>query len=257
MAKKSPPPNDDDDDDEDEFTEKQLGTIGKLVNAAVTGTIERKLPAKLKEAITGEMGSLREGIVEDLRKAGFGGGTPAGDKPKEPAAQGQGSPTKDPEVETLRAKVKAMEDQSAAERRAAEARERDGRIEEGLKKIGVEPNRMRGAIAVIRESVKKTEAGHVYKAQRDGYEEDLPLDKGIKEWGDTDEGKAYRAPPAKPAPQVRQGAVNVVGKGGGNGGGSRANADAAQAKSDRKQAGLDKLAGAVNELTGGAAIDMG
>ena len=48
---------------------------------------------------------------------------------------------------------------------------------------------------MLRENIKRTDDGQLtYVAQRNGYTEDLALGDGIKDWLQTDEGKAYLAP---------------------------------------------------------------
>ncbi len=265
MAPKKKPDitEDDDDDTAETFSDRQREEMGKIMNAAIGAQLGRKLDAKIADSLTGAMSP----ILERLEKLS-GAGVPAktGDEGKEKAAAGAGAP--DPEKAELRSRLDASDKRFAAleaerkqERDQTRAAKRDQTLREELTKIGIDPNRMRGAIAVIRDAVKiDDKTGELfYKAQRDGYEEDLDVSKGVAEWAASDEGKAYKAAPQQQTRQ-RTGVVNVIGGGEKREGGSttkQATEARAQQKADGKAAALDKLSGAVSALIGGANVDMG
>lgn len=271
------PPNDDDDDDDDGgggdgggnngFTDAQRDELRRMINATTSAQLGRKLDTAIKTAVDGALGPISEQLTK-LAGGGEGGEGGGKGKSKEPPAGGGTGGGKDPEVEAMRKRLAALEDERKTERAQADARERDASLREHLTKIGVDPNRMRGAVAVIRENVKKDpETGEwSYKAQRDGYVDDLDLAKGVAEWGNTDEGKSYRAAQGKGAGgngaqrQATTGQINVIGQRQGTGGGNAGKAakeQAAEQKQERKVEAVDKLGAAVNALIGGANIDVG
>lgn len=276
----NPPPDDDDDDDGgggngglDDATRDE---IRRLVNATVSSQLGRKLDTAIKGALDGAMAPISEQLAKLTAARGDDDDdddappTKKGGKGADRGDRGNRQQQRDPEFVAMQKKLQAIEEERKTERAQAEARERDSFLREQLGKLGVDQNRMRGAVAVLRESVKKDpETGDwIYKAQRDGYVEDLDLSKGVAEWGNTDEGKSYRTPPGKGAggnngQQRQQGAgggqVNVIGtkpNGGNNSAAQKKEQDAA-ANQQRKAEAVDKLANAVNSLVGGANIDVG
>lgn len=265
---------DDTQDDDDDIDER----IATAVNAAVGDHIKRKLPKMLKDAIDGPLGELRT-LIEQRA-------TPAGDEPddaeepeEQPAqrrgkgrqqqqqqqpAQPAGRRREDPELVSMRKKVDAMEAERKLEREQARARDRDTQLREHLTKLGVEPNRMRGAIAVLRESTRLDDKTGTwsYIAKRDGYDEELDLDTGAQDWAATDEGKAYLAPPqptrggaGAAGVQIRQ-PVRNGGSGARPGAGARLGATSPtgqqQQRAGAKTEAVQNLAGAVDALLGGA-----
>jgi|FLYL01.1.fsa_nt_gi hypothetical protein len=131
-------------------------------------------------------------------------------KTKEPDSGGSGGKGGGGEIpEEIKNRMAAMERQSKelqqqleAERKARqEEREKALRHEErstlmkALQEAGVDPKMIDFAVATLyteRGLVKRTEDGQiVWKAQRDGYVDDLPVTKGVAEWLKTDEGKRF------------------------------------------------------------------
>ena len=193
----------DDDDDELEFTEADRAAIGEIVtetvNAAVTAQITRKLPGMLTAAM--------KPITDRLEAIQSGG--------QQQGQPGAGGAATSPEVAALQrqlAELQAKDKQRDAELKDVAKREREGKrdamLADHLGKAGVDKNRVRGAAAVLRDSMvwvdtaNNGQGGWVYRAQRDGYHEDLDVAAGVKEWAATDEGKAYVAA----NPQLRGGA---------------------------------------------------
>ncbi len=264
-------------EDEDDLDER----ISTAVNAAVGDHIKRKLPKMLKDAIDGPLGELRTLIEQRAAQPGEGDDD-GEEQPEEPPAgrrgkgrqqqqqqperpQPAGRRREDPELVQLRKKIDTLENERKTEREQARARERDSQLREHLTKLGVEPNRMRGAIAVLRESTRLDEKTGTwsYIAKRDGYDEELDLDAGAQDWAATDEGKAYLAPPQRqgagagqPGVQIRQPAARTGGSGArpgaGAGGGRTAPASQQQQRAGAKTEAVQNLAGAVDALLGGA-----
>lgn len=203
--------------------------ISKIVNDAVTAQFGRKMPSMVADAVKAGLGDLKldEHIGAAVAKAmpqqgqqGQGGGTPpaGGQAPTQPQVGGQPSP----EMVAMSAKLadmqKKLEEQTkrtADEAAKARNEKRDSLLNETLSKINVDPNRRRGAAAVIREGAVWDEASSSwqYKAKRDGYEEQIPLDQYVaKEWAATDEGKSYiTASPARGGAGTRPAAPAAMG----------------------------------------------
>ena len=215
----------DDDDDELEFTEADRAAIGEIVtetvNAAVTAQITRKLPGMLTAAmkpITDRLEAIQSGGQQQGQPGAGGGQQPgqgAGGGQQQQGQPGAGGAATSPEVAALQrqlAELQAKDKQRDAELKDVAKREREGKrdamLADHLGKAGVDKNRVRGAAAVLRDSMvwvdtaNNGQGGWVYRAQRDGYHEDLDVAAGVKEWAATDEGKAYVAA----NPQLRGGA---------------------------------------------------
>ena len=220
----------DDDDDEggDDETPMTRAETLRLVNSAVSGQLARKLPKAIEDGVGPVMAQLTE-LGEKLTAA------PAGKKGKGKKAKAEGDEDDeevgdDPrlaemskQIATLTGKLKEQE--TAAQTAERERREATiaGKLKDGLTKLKVDPLRIKGALAVVRENVKVDEktGAATWLAKRDGYDEDLEIEAGLKEWAATDEGKSYqgatgspggtgsRAPqagraPAKAGPEVKQ-----------------------------------------------------
>lgn len=262
----------DDDDDNDEgggaigaLSDEARTEIGQLVNAAVSSQLQRKLPNAIKA-------SLDEGLAPIMAKLNEGGGSrrraadddqedPDDDLEEQPTkgkrGKGQRAAARDPETENMRKRLATLEEERKTEREQTRNRDRDTVLREQLTAAGVEPNRMRGAIAVLRESMKYDDkvGEWAYKAKRDGFEEDLDVETGVNEWAGTDEGKSYLAPPATTQQRGGSGTrVGTTGSGGRTGGvigGGRPATDPKQAKAQGKADAVKSLNDAVGSLMGG------
>lgn len=174
----------------EDISESQRDLIIRTVNAAVSTQFGRKLPGAIEHAMAAAIAPLQESIKGLVPQEA------AGDpKPESGAAVS-------PQIAEMLRKQKALEGQLAEERKAREdqanaAREstRKARLTEALSKAGVEPLRMRGAMAEVADSVHLGDDGKIYyRDTSKGYEEDLPLDKGMERWSSSDVGKSYMAP---------------------------------------------------------------
>jgi hypothetical protein len=206
--KKKPPTPDDDpenpggDDDDAPVTKRDLTD---MVNGAVNNLFKRKLGP----AIQGAMAPVLEQL-KGLKPRAEPDEEPddADDAPDDPEDQpappkGKQKPARpDPALarllrqhEDLKRQMKERDDKLAAAENARKAATIDKELTEGLTKLGVDPLRMRGALAVHKSSAFVDDAdGRVrFKIKRDGYDEDLDPADALKEWGETDEGKSYIA----------------------------------------------------------------
>lgn len=206
--RQQPPPADDDDDDDDAPITR--AEVGQMINGAITGAFKRKLGPAIEAAVAGPIGELRSLIESDRA----GRGDDPDDEPAEPARRGargqrrEAEPDQEParrrarredsESVALKQRLDKLEGERKTEREQAAARERDDKLRDIAKDLGVDPNRMRGAVAVLRESTRQdSKTGEwFFVTKGDAGEEEHDLEVGARAWGATDEGKAYLAPPA-------------------------------------------------------------
>jgi hypothetical protein len=265
MAKKrgqQPNPDPDDDDESTgELSDAARTEITNLVNAAVSGQLQRKLPKAIGDAIAGPMGDLRtliESNATGARRRTDEDPEDDDEDPPEPKRKGKraAAAQPDPEKENMRKRLDTLEAERRTEREQTRNRDRDGQLREHLTKLGVDPNRIRGAIAVLRETTKHDEktGEWSYVAKRDGFDEEIDLAAGVGEWSKTDEGKSYIAPAQGQQPRggsgMRPGGTPVIGASGGRAGAG--NGDPKAAKQAAKQEAMKSLTGAIDSLAGGA-----
>lgn len=261
--------NDDDGDDGggELFSDEQRSEIGNLVNAAVSGQLTRRLPSILSSAIDTAIAPLRE----QLERGGNGGGRRnanantddiADDDDEQPPQRGKGKRggnasnnerAEDPEVVSMRKRLQKLEAEREQERTQSRNKDRDNLLREALTAAKVDPNRMRGAIAVLRDSMKYDEKSGEwsYRTKRDGVDEDLDIASGVSEWIGTEEGASFLASTSQPAPRGGSGTrpsngtrtTGVI-----NGG--RPAADPKAAKSAARQEAMANLSNAMGELSG-------
>lgn len=272
---------DDDDDDQgggELFSDDQRTELGNLINAAVSGQLSRKLPSAIKSAVDEGMAPIRELLERNGGKRRDEGGDEGGgdDDDQDPPQRGRGRGKrrenddddrqeqrrggKNPEVSKLESKIAKMEQERAAERAQLRNRERDAMLREELTAAGVDPNRMRGAIAVLRDQLIYDEkAGEwIHRTKVDGVDEDRDVSIGVKEWANTDEGKSYLAA-QQPGQrqQARQGTGTRIAAGQQRaaGGGvinrGQQQTDAKTQRANDKVEAMNNLGNAVNELLGG------
>lgn len=273
--------NDDDDGDEgagDLFSDEQRTELGNLINAAVSGQLSRKLPSAIKGALDDGLAPIKELLERGAGKQRAAGGDDEDDDDDEDQrpARGQrgrqrnadeqdqrGTGRKDPKMSKLEQEVAKMRTEREAERVQTRNRERDAMLREELTKAGVDPNRMRGAVKVVQDSLVYDDKNDewTYRTKRDGIDEDLDVSAGVSEWAGTDEGKSYLGAAKGTQQEQRRGAgtrVQTQTRAAGGGVINRGNAtqDAKTAKVQAKQEAYKNLAGAINEL-GGATIGIG
>lgn len=253
-----------DDDDDDEVSPKLLDVINNTVTAAVTAQIGRKL-----KPINDQITQLGATITEQLEamQASRGGGAPVVKKQGDPDPGAGAGAQPDPDKIAMKKRLDAIEEERKQERNDARNARRDARLTELAVTAGVEKNRVRGAVAVLREQTFFDKEGNaMMKIARTGYDEDADLDTGSAEWFKSDEGKSYLAPQG--ATQQRgttqqrgSTAATVVQRGGGGaaaaGSSNRQTTDAKAAKTERKEKALADLAEGIGALIGGGSIDIG
>lgn len=260
----------DDDDDAGGLTDGMRTEITNLVNAAVSGQLSRKLP----NAITGALEAGLKPLQDQIASLGGSRRGSDDDDPNDDdddqqqqrgkkGKQGQQPRSKDPEVVAMQKRMAQIEAERKQERETARNRERDTLLREQLEAAGVDKNRIRGAVAVLRDSMKYDDkAGEwTYSAKREGFEDVLDVSAGVGEWAATDEGKSYLAPPSNgQGQQQRSGSgVRPTNPGGGaprlqNGG--RPAVDPKAAKQQAKAAAIEDLSKAIGSL-GGGTIPLG
>lgn len=179
------------------------------------------------------------------------------DREDEPEAdRGRRGGNESTELARVRAKLNRLETDAVRERETARNTVRDSSLRELLQAGGVDKNRVRGAVALLRDLTKFDDKANAWVFVGD--EEDLDFDAGVKAWLETDEGKAFRGPPGvggggagagTGAPQLRRSGAGTRAPGGaGRGGSSNPAADARGAKQARLQAAQNVLSEAVDQL---------
>lgn len=254
--------------EEQPFTEAQQQAIAAMVNGAVGDHLKRKLPGIVETSIKKPLQEIRALLEGKQSGEGDDPDDPPDDQPDDPPAQqrpaGKGQPQRraaagpDPALTQLQKKLAKVEAEREAEKREREAerqanrnKERDGTLRELLAGAGVDPNRLRGAVAVLREQTKYDDKNNEWLVASG--DDELDLATGVQAFVATDEGKAYLAPqqgvrPAGGQPQVRSGAGTRP-----NGGTQRPTrpvASAADTKAAGKQQAAQELAVAVGSLLG-------
>ena len=193
-----PPPDDEEEETgADAFNDAQRAEISQLVNAAVSGQLQRKLPRAIADGISGPLGEIRS-LIEGNQQRGRvrdddeAGDDDDGEEVTPPKGKGKTKRGRevDPEKEQMRKRLDKLEAERQQEREQSRARERDTLLRESLTKAGVDPNRIRGAIAVLRETTKYDDktGEWSYVAKRDGFDEEIDIAAGVAEWGKSDEG---------------------------------------------------------------------
>jgi hypothetical protein len=266
MGKTKTPPaagaNDDDDDTEIPTATRDL--IITTVNQALSAQLGRKLPTMINDAIAPAIAAVMEPITAQISQLGksLGGGAQQGAQNGQQQGGQQGGAAgggqANPEVAELRdsvaklqAQLKERDERTAKAENEARTTARDSLLMTGLGKLGVDKNRMRGAAAVLKETLVQDKAGNwMYRAQRDGYTEDLALDAGLGEWAATDEGKSYLAP----TQAVNGGGGTRPVRNGGNGGSKQVPKDPKAAKAERQAAGMNTLMSMVQQATDGDGV---
>lgn len=266
-TKKKPDEGGEGEGEEQPFTEAQQQAIAAMVNGAVGDHLKRKLPGIVETSIKKPLQEIRALLEGKQGGEGEGGEgeeqeETEEEQPRRPSGKGQpqrrAASGPDPALTQLQKKLAKVEAEREAEKREREAerqanrnKERDGTLRELLQGAGVDPNRLRGAVAVLREQTKYDDKNNEWLvAQGD---DELDLATGVAAFVATDEGKAYLAPqqgvrPAGGQPQVRSGAGTRP-----NGGTARPTrpvASAADAKAAGKQQAAQELAAAVGSLLG-------
>lgn len=260
MAKPKKPtdPPDDDEvtDDEVEFTPAQLRVMNNTISAAVSAQLGRKL--KPVQDQLGELSTMRESI-DTLAKTLGGGGAGAGAGAAGAGGAAVVAPKDDPEIKAMRARVEAMETAAKEKEIAARNRDRDSRLTSIATSVGVDKNRIRGAVSLLKDQVSFDKEGNaIMKVQRGGFDEDVDIETGASEFFKTDEGKSYLAPQQalRGGSGQRTSTTTVVNRGAG-GANNNPSRGAQQEKAGKKAEAANALADAVGELIGGGNINLG
>jgi hypothetical protein len=245
--------------DGDIFTPQQNEHLSRIVNSAVTSILGRKLGPAIKESLGSELGDIRETLTkmaggqQQQQQPGSAGGAGGG--------TGGAGAQPDPKVRDLERQLAEMRAERENDQRRVRESSRDVRLRELAVAAKVDPNRVRGVVALLKDQVKFADDGRpVMTLQRNGYTEDVELDHGVGEFFKSDEGKAYLAPTNGGRPAMAPSTSGRQGGAAAPGGAGPRNAPAMsreQAKEARKQAAFEKLKQGVEQLVGGGNIDIG
>lgn len=184
------------------FSEEQRQELIRMTNAANSAhhtrmqkVFDQKL-ADMQNSMTESFGALLQQQFEKMSSRGDKSDkNPGGDNGDERASEME---------KQYSARMAEMEKKLERERqarieeaeRARIAKERS-ELQSALRSAGVPDERLRSAVALLYTEDKRVEAKDnsvVFKMQRDGYVDELELEKGISEWLSTPEGKHF-APP--------------------------------------------------------------
>ena len=212
--------------------------IVQTVNAAVSSQLGRKLPAVVESTVTGAIAKAMEPLHEQLSKQRQGGGDE-----KDQTAQ---------QIKNLQAQL-ADRDRRDQERAEAEREMRKrGAVKDALLQAGVRPVQINGAMAEILPHVKMSETGVEFVQQRNGYDEQLTLENGIKEWSSSDVGKAY----LRPVDTAGSGARQAQGQGSGRQPASTVDTSGMTPREARVAQARAALAEQSRLLVGGAMVNI-
>lgn len=204
-------PDDDDDDDENNTPPVDEKKLGEMVNGAVRNFMKRgAFQEMLATAVTGALEPALGEIKETLGKLGKSNNTDdddAANKDKKNGNGGGGGIPKEvqEQIDELKRSNKKLTDDVAKEKqekqaatRRNEQQEERSKLREELKKQGVPDERLNGVVALLyadQNRVVRDKEGKIkYVVVRDGYDEQVELEEGVKEWAKSDEGKNYLAP---------------------------------------------------------------
>lgn len=214
--------------------EERLGKmIDARLNKAISTHLKREMP-KLAETIGASvLASMQKAREEETEASGEGGAAAASGEGAGKGKAGGGEATLPPEVEKrIRALEKVTKD---AERRAQEAEARAKEMEDrrrldeendlstkALLGIGIKDEvQLESALLFHRGKgrIKRDDDGKpvFVRKGRDGDEETVPLEQGLKEWAKTEEAKRF-LPATNAAGSGSQGARNGAAAGGKGGG---------------------------------------
>lgn len=251
------PPDDDDDGDgggAEAFSPSQLEIINNTVTAAVTAHVKRGLKPMQDQL------AVLPTIQETLEKLAGGGkqNEGGGDEGKAKQQQQQAAQP-DPEKVAMKKRLDAIEAEREQERASAREARRDTALTEIATKAGVEKNRIRGVVALMRGEAKydKESGNYFMTVNRHGVDEQVSLEEGAASFFKSDEGKSYLAPTSA-APRGGSGQGRGTTTTAGVTQRSNAPAKGANgAKEEKKQAAAEAFVGAVGELFGGGNINVG
>lgn len=157
----------------------------RMVNAAVSSQIGRKLESAVSSAVESAIAPVLAKLT------------------KEPDDKGGKDKSADPAMASMQAQIEALTNQIAEKDSTAAAATKQHReeqlvaqIRESLTQSGVKKELMDGAVATVRTKMQiNEETGAVtYRKQNQGWHEDISIEAGLKDWTDSDTGKAHLAP---------------------------------------------------------------
>lgn len=197
----SKPDDDNDDDGGGDETPLTRGEVAKMINSAVSGQLARKLPAAIEAGMSPVLAKLDELKGGGNNKADNDNDEDEDDEQQSSNAK-KGKGKADPaiakmtkQMSDLQRQLKERDDKLAKEAEARKQSKIESELTRALGELGVDKNRIRGALAIHKGAAQVDDEGNVlFKVKRDGYDEELAPGEALKEWASTDEGKSYIAP---------------------------------------------------------------
>lgn len=166
--------------------------ILRSVNAAVSSQLGRKLPQAVAEGVTTAITPLQEQISQLGQNNAAG--APANQRNGQGNQGGQPNPELANQVKALQNQVKESEQKRLEEAQRHQETAIKSELRSQLGQAGVRAELIEGAVATLRPNLVRTDEGIFWRAQRQGYHEDLGVQAGILEWASSDVGKAHLAP---------------------------------------------------------------
>ena len=185
------------------FSSDQREELTKIINGAQTTHVarqEKRFDAKLDEMQTGITGAMAEGFAKFDKKDDPPGGTakPPDKKVGETEAMAQMRQEHEARMKEMDNKFEAEKALRVEEANVSKIKDERNKLSAALSAANVPKGLIKGAAAQLyieEEKISRNKEGQViYKAQREGYVDELSLQAGIAEWLATEEGKYY-APP--------------------------------------------------------------
>lgn len=182
------------------FTDDQKAEMVRIQNAAISAhhtRMQKVMDQKLEEVKEQMLGTLNETLEKITKAAGGGNGTSNGKK-----KSGEASGELDQIRQEYEARIAEIEKRAAkaesdqkTERENAQRTEERSKLTAALQAANVPQGLVRAAAALLYVEDKRIgrdrDGKVVFKAQREGYVEDLDLAAGIEEWLKSAEGKYY------------------------------------------------------------------
>ena len=172
--------------------------IGSAINAALTSRLKRGV---IKDELGGMVTEAVTNAVTAALAANTGAGEGEGGKGDKGGGQG-GDIHQHPDFQAMQARQKELESKLADQERARQDEitqrhrsEERSALEGSLRTAGVTAELVPAATALLFESrgvLGRNDQGTiVYKAQRDGYVDELKIEDGVREFLETAEGKSF------------------------------------------------------------------
>ena len=171
-------------------------SVAEIANAAISNQMTRAFESRDKKLVELIAEAVKP-FSERLDKFEV--------KPDDQKPKATGNPKPDPQLLKLQETVGSLQNQLAERDNKDKERERHDLIKgqksalkDALDVVGIRGVKARAAVALLHDDdgvIKRDDEGNVVMVfKRSGYDEELPLDKAMKEWVTTSYGKEFMPP---------------------------------------------------------------